>query len=177
MKKSKFFPFIIFSIVLFIYGLGLGIVSAVVSNPFIDKSSVNYEMNEDNIVTTLKITVKNPSLKKVNLKFILRYCREDDYPEGYTEEIDITLRPFENQVVEIGDFRNSWYYVKGNHLQVDLPSYLEEQTTMFGIKNHDELFPLTLISLISMPISIVGIITFSILSKKQKTKQKAIKNK
>ena len=154
------------------------------NSPYINSSSIKYELafakdSSENViydeqgnfvynVAAIEIEIVNSSSKRFeNVELVLRYCREDRYPEAYTSPIIISINPFEKKTITIENFRNTCRYDEKYHLESDVNKdfYIE-------VKNYGNEIEILKASFITLPIAfistVISVIGLSINSKKNK---------
>ena len=135
--------------------------------PYIETNSIVYHLDEDGTVTSIDITIKNPSFKTYkNETLILRYCDENSYPEGYSSPIEVSLMPFETKIITIDNFRNAWFYNADYHLETDSDSSAK---IWISNQNFDYLTLTVILTVILAIVSTSLIIPSAIKIKKSKS--------
>ncbi len=124
MKSSrKNIILVIIGVVLICIALLYFFVGFSVATPYIENNSIIYHLDENGIVTSIDVTIKNSSFKSYNEEsLILRYCDENNYHEGYSSPIVFSVMPFETKTITIDNFRNDWSYNTNYHLEIDANS-------------------------------------------------------
>ena len=184
MKKSIYsqISFIISIIILLACVLILIILPS--NNPYINESSIVYELeyakndsgdyiyDENNNLTykvsSIQVEIINASSKKIqNYELVLRYCREDRYPEAYTAPVIVSINPYEKKIIEIENFRNTCIYNESYHIESD-----GIEGFYFDVKNYNNEIEFIKAAFIVLPIAlistIISLIEISIKSKKDK---------
>ena len=123
--------------------------------PYLEENSIVYHLDESGVVTSIEVRITNLSYETVKYdEFILRYCTEDSYPEGYTSPIAFVLNPMESRVFEISNFRNTWYYDSSYHIE-------DDSSSLIAIRDGNE--PLRLYRIVSttlFPVSFIALFVF-----------------
>ena len=170
MKKSKIFlTFLLISICALVSSIGMLIAHLFTVQPYLEKDNIVYHLNESGVVTSIEITITNPSLNPIeNQELTLRYCREDSYPEGYSSPIVFSLSPSESKTIVITNFRNSWFYNKDYHIEVDGKTLEIENSNNTSIQE--------ILSTIFFPLGLAGTIVFAIKLGQTRKKEKVVEN-
>lgn len=179
MEKTKKSSLIIRSILGIFISIGLITLALIfakesfqIDQVYIEENSIVYHLDESGVVTSLEITVTNLSYStEDNKDLILRYCREDSYPEGYTSPIIYSLKPMESRTIVISNFRNTWYYNSDYHIEVEA----ERGLTPLLINVSAPLRLYRIVSTVLFPVSLICLIIFIVkLVKVCKIKNKEI---
>ena len=124
------------------------------TKPYLVKNSVVYHLDETKAVTGVEITISNPTSKNIKTQdLIIRYCREDRYPEGYSSPIAFSLKPYETKTILITEFRNDWFYNQSYHLETDS---IDSHNISLDMENYKPYSEIGLVCLIVFPIALAG---------------------
>ncbi|MBE7076060.1 MAG: hypothetical protein E7375_03230 [Clostridiales bacterium] len=177
-RKITFSILFCISLIVFMASLGFGLVFLIDNEkPYIEKNSIVYHLDESNTITSVEITITNTSLKGVKSQdLILRYCREDRYPEGYSSPVVFSLNPLESKTIIISEFRNAWVYNESYHIEADRIDL--QNNIPLSIENYSSRreFGLTSLALI-IPSFASCLICVNILRNCQKNKEEHKKTK